>query len=227
MIPTNIIQTYKTWDSIPDKYLEYINKLKELHPDYTYMLFDDNDIEIFMNTKYPQFRTLYDSFIYNIQRLDLFRILAVYEFGGFYFDIDVEITQSLDDLLNHNVIFPVEFNEEHVITFLKTNRLQYLLNKVKLQSLSDQLGQYAFASKRKHDFLEKFIYYIMNNPIPKNELTSSNKEEYVMSTTGPRLLTLAYMEYHNKNDIILLSPQEYKPHQFGDYGVHHMMGSWK
>jgi len=227
MIPTNIIQTYKTWDSIPDKFLEYINKLKELNPNYTYMFFDDNDIEDFMNTKFPQFRTLYDSFKYTIQRIDFFRILAVYEFGGFYFDIDVEITKSLDDLLNHNLIFPVEYNEEYVINFLKKGRLQELLKKVKIQSISDQLGQYAFASERKHNFLEKFIYYIMNNPIPTNELLYSNKEEYVLCTTGPRLLTLAYMEYHNKSDIILLSPQKYKPFQFGDYGIHHQIGSWK
>ena len=110
------------------------------------MFFDDNDIEDFMNTKFPQFRTLYDSFKYTIQRIDFFRILAVYEFGGFYFDIDVEITKSLDDLLNHNLIFPVEYNEEYVINFLKKGRLQELLKKVKIQSISDQLGQYAFAS---------------------------------------------------------------------------------
>tara|TARA_Y100000816_G_C25908529_1_gene473867 strand:- start:55 stop:738 length:684 start_codon:yes stop_codon:yes gene_type:complete len=227
MIPKNIIQTYISYDKIPNKYLEYVKKIKELHPDYNYMFFNDNDIDNFIKTKYPNFIEIYNNFKYNIQRIDLFRLLAIYEFGGFYIDIDVEILKPLDNLLQYNIIFPIEYNIEYVFNTLQKGRLQDILNKIKLQSFSDQLGQYAFGSIKKHNFIEHFISHIINNPIPKNELINSNKEEYIYCTTGPRLLTLSYMLYPYKNDIMLLSPTKFEIHKFGDYGTHDGIGSWK
>ena len=218
MIPKNIIQTYKTFDSIPDNSKVFIQRIKDLHPSYNYMFFDDNDIEEFMNNKYPQFLPLYNGFKYTIQRIDLFRLLAIYEYGGFYFDIDVEITKPLDDLLDNNIIFPVEFSK---------NRVEIIFSYIKPEYyniIDDQLGQYAFASVQKHSFIDYYIKNIKENIIP---IKDTDKEEYVCCTTGPRLLTYIYYNYTNKDDIFLLKSSNNHQMHFGDYGEHHHYGSWK
>lgn len=219
MIPKNIIQTYKTVDSIPPKYQKFIQTIKDLHPDYNYMFYNDDDVDKFITTEFPNILSLYNNFKYNIQRFDLFRLLVIYKYGGFYFDIDVEITKRIDDLRDNHVVFPIEFGKDIIVTSAKGKIIP------KYTYMDDQLGQYAFASEQNNMFLKTFIYNIVTQKIPINEI-SDNKQEYVCCTTGPRLLTLTYYEYDNKQEVTLLKNSEDKPIRFGDYGQHWCFGSW-
>jgi len=218
MIPKNIIQTYKTYDTIPYKYKQFIIKIRELHPDYNYMFYSDDDIDKFMKSEYSILLPFYNNLKYNIQRFDLFRLLVIYKYGGFYFDIDVEIVKPVDDLLDNNVIFPVEFPKNIIESFFgKSRRHSYVI-------LDDQLGQYAFASEPHNLFIKAYITNIIKHRIPLSNIPSNNKQEYVCCTTGPRILTTTYYEYGNKDDILLLKHSNNM--RFGDYGIHYCANSW-
>ena len=54
VIPKIIIQTWKS-NSIPNKYINLIESIKQNNPDYQYLFFTDNDIENFLKINYPQY----------------------------------------------------------------------------------------------------------------------------------------------------------------------------
>src|SRR4029077_4569902 len=87
-IPGRIIQTGRGLD-LPPLARAAATNLKLLHPDWDYLFFDDSDVRRFIGEEYPQYRAVFDAFAYPIQRFDFFRYLAVFHFGGFYFDLDV------------------------------------------------------------------------------------------------------------------------------------------
>src|ERR1700758_605008 len=106
-IPRRIIQTDKSRDlSLLTR--AAIMNLRLLNPDFEYLFFDDTQVEEFMDAEFPQYRPVVDSFSVRIQRYDLFRYLAVYRFGGFYFDTDVFLASPLEDLLELDCVFPFE-----------------------------------------------------------------------------------------------------------------------
>lgn len=72
------------------------------------MLFDDAAIERFVAEKYPHVYPVYMGIngARRVQRYDLFRFLAVYHYGGWYFDTDVELVRPLTPLLNSSAVFP-------------------------------------------------------------------------------------------------------------------------
>src|SRR5262245_21287882 len=106
-IPRRIIQTQKSKD-VPLLAKAGIANLSLLNPDFEYLFFDDAQVEEFIDAQFPQYRPIFDSFAVRIQRYDFFRYLAVYRFGGFYFDTDVLLASGREDLLEFGCVFPFE-----------------------------------------------------------------------------------------------------------------------
>jgi hypothetical protein len=92
----------------------------------------------------PSTGAVFDSFSIPIQRYDFFRYLAVYRFGGFYFDTDVFLAFGLEDLLGFGCVFP--FEELTVHSFL---RARY--------AMDWEIGNYAFGTIAGHPFLDANI----------------------------------------------------------------------
>src|SRR6266480_2435075 len=84
------------------------SNLRLFNPDFEYLFFDDSQVEQFIDVEFPQYRPVFNSFTARIQRYDFFRYLAVYRFGGFYFDTDVLLASGLEDLLEFGCVFPFE-----------------------------------------------------------------------------------------------------------------------
>ena len=226
MIPKIIIQTYKSEDSLSNNDKTFIKNIKKLNPHYTYMYFDDKDIEIFIKDKFPEYINKFHSFKYTIQKIDFFRYLAIYYYGGFYFDADIELYKNLDDLTKYKCIFPIEFDLNTIVYFLSRFRIPDIKKYSGIQTLTEQLGQYAFAAEKKSPFIKKIIDNIMIQLIPNGDIPDT-KEEEVCCTTGPRMVTLTYVNYDKKNEITIIKPTKYENMMFGDYGKHHHEGSWK
>ena len=93
-IPKRIIQTGKS-SNLPLKERAAVCNLKLLNPDFEYLFFDDGQVESFIDQHFPEYREVFNSFPFRIQRYDFFRYLAVYQFGGFYFDLDLFLASSL------------------------------------------------------------------------------------------------------------------------------------
>ena len=217
----NIIQTWKTKD-VPVYYHGYINKIKILHPQWNYMFFDDQDIIEFMKSIMPEYINLFNNLPYTIQKIDLFRYLAIYHYGGVYLDLDMDINLNFDDLFNINVCsFPIELKNinDHVL---------------KMQNNDILIGNYAFYSPPRHPFLKKIIDNIVHPVISHKDIsiaqsqhTDNPRDVFVYHTTGPILVSYTYNTFDNKDNINLLEMNPFKINCFGSYGHHRSHGTWK
>jgi inositol phosphorylceramide mannosyltransferase catalytic subunit len=202
-IPKRIIQTGKSRD-LPLLSKAVVWNIKSLNPNFEYLFFDDP-----------------------IQRYDFFRYLAIYHFGGFYFDLDVLLSSSLEDLLDSGCVFP--FEELTIHSFL---RQQY--------GMDWEIGNYAFGAKPRHPFIEAIIENCvraqeepkwaeqMFRRIPR----VFRKEFFVVDTTGPGLISRTLAEYPDAvKDVRVLFPENCCDpgswHCFGSYGVHLQEGGWR
>ena len=84
-IPRRIIQTWKTRDALPDEMARCQARARELHPGWEYVFFDDAALDAFVRDRYPLL--FYGVFgarntVLRVQRLDLWRLLAVHALGG-------------------------------------------------------------------------------------------------------------------------------------------------
>jgi mannosyltransferase OCH1-like enzyme len=224
-IPKNIIQTWKT-KTIPEKYERLVKSIKTLNPEpeFKYLFFDDNDIELFLKKEYPEYYKTYQQLPIIIQKIDFFRYVAVYHYGGFYFDLDMEGLEPLNaDLLKHECVFP----EDEIITedYCKNPRFKKYCD----QKFYKLIGQYAFGAKPQNDFVKLLIDNIHNNidKIIKDYEKLENKKDlnYVYSSTGPDYVTDVYLNYSNKKNIEVLNVG--KSQYFGNYAVHRYYGTWK
>ena len=207
-----IIQTWKD-RNIPKKYQELVNKVKKLNPKSRYMFFTDNDIDNFILKKYPEYYRIYNNFDYKIQKIDFFRYLAVYYYGGVYLDLDISLNKSLKNINKSNrCVFPLEFER---------NGDKLLRN----QNFKGLIGNYAFYAPKKHPFIKKII----NNIVIKRIKIKKEKDymRYILYTTGPVMVTQSYIDFNNKSLVKIIKSNPYKKSRFGNYGEHTSMGSWK
>jgi len=225
-IPKIIIQTWKTND-IPEKYHSSIESVKKINKGFEYLYFTDDDIDTFLKNSYPEYYETYLKLPVVIQKIDFFRYIAVYHYGGFYYDLDMIALYPLDELLNYKCIFPID---EFIYKERCSNvRFQYFCNK-KMEFL---LGQYAFGARKNDPFIKMLIdgihnnidsYIALNNKVKliNDKKTNFN---YIYKTTGPDYVTNMYYHYKNKNDIHILIFD--KSQYFGKYAKHNCYGTWK
>lgn len=225
-IPRRIIQTGKDRNLSPAARAAVTN-LKLLHPDWEYLYFDDADIRRFLRAECPEYKAAFDRFPRPIQRIDFFRYLAIYHLGGFYFDLDVFLSEPLDDLGAHGCVFP--FEELTLSRHLRETH-----------GIDWEIGNYAFGSAAGHPFLKAAIQNCVraqNDPAWVRPMMASipsifRSEYEVLNTTGPGLLSRTLAENPEATtDLMVLFPDDVLApenwHLFGHYGVHLMDGSWR
>lgn len=89
-IPAIIHHLSPTEEIPPQWQNSYLScKLNSLHQSYSFMLWTDERIMTFLSSKYGWFLDLYNSYEYDIQRIDAARYIILYHFGGIYLDLDV------------------------------------------------------------------------------------------------------------------------------------------
>jgi mannosyltransferase OCH1-like enzyme len=191
------------------------------------MFFDGDDIDTFFKDNYLEYYDTYKNLPIFIQKLDFFRYLALYHYGGFYFDMDVEPFKPLDEsILNHSAVFPVD---EYANSIDCQNPR---MNSYCLVGQNFLLGQYAFGATAKHPFMKVLLDQIKQNVDNYNEIAKQidkrGKESihyFVYKTTGPDFVTDCYVQYKSKNQLYILSNG--KRQVFGDYATHKYVGLWK
>ena len=220
VIPKIIIQTWKS-KSIPTKYIADVASLKAHNKDYQFLFFSDDDIEFFLGENYPEYLQTYQKLPVKIQKIDFFRYIAVYHYGGFYFDLDILGLAPLDELLDYECIFPIDMH----ITKNKCGKSRY--RKYCKMGFDILLGQYAFAAAPKDPFVLLLIETIHTRIDEYIELfkTDGKSLQYVYSSTGPDFVTDVYLDYPNKSHIKILNHTEGQ--YFGKYAKHNYYGTWK
>jgi mannosyltransferase OCH1-like enzyme len=84
--------------SLPEKYLNLVHSWQELHPDWTYKLWTDDDINSFELFN----RKLFDAMDNLGAKSDIFRYEIIYRYGGLYVDTDFQCVRSFNDFLHLN-----------------------------------------------------------------------------------------------------------------------------
>lgn len=225
-IPARIIQTARTSD-LPLRARAAVAGLRSLNPGCEYLFFDDSQVADFIRKEFPEYNQVFSSFRFPIQKYDFFRYLAVFRLGGFYFDTDVFFAKGLSELLGNGCVFP--FEELTLSRYLRRD----------LQ-MDWEIGNYAFGAAAGHPFLNLVIQNCvraqrdgewvktMTAGIPR----LFQQEFYILNTTGPGLLSRTLAENPEvARQVTVLFPEdvcdERTWHQFGDFAVHAMEGSWR
>lgn len=225
-IPARIIQTAKSRD-LPVMARAAAANLQCLNPGFDYRFFDDQEVNAFVQTEFPQYWKLFQSFPYRIQKYDFFRYLAVFRLGGFYFDTDVFLARGLDELCVHGCVFPFEE--------LTTSR--YLRRE---HGMDWEIGNYAFGAAPGHPFMAAVIENCLKaqnepawvRPMMQGIPRFIQSDFLVLNTTGPGLLSRTLAENPQlAGEVTVLFPDdvcdEQAWHHFGKFGVHAMEGSWR
>jgi hypothetical protein len=227
LIPKRIIQTGKDLNRLTLRQRATIANLKLLNPDYEYLFFDDEQVRSFLEAQFPQYIAVFNAFPFPIQRYDFFRYLAVYHYGGFYFDLDVLLATSLSSLLERECVFPCEG-----LTFSRLLRDSH--------GMDWQLGNYAFGAAAKHPLLGAIIANCERSqkdpgwvePMMRGMPRFTREQFFVMNTTGPGVVSRTFAEHSDlaKTTAVLFPEDVCDPagwNLFGDFGVHLMDGSWR
>lgn len=225
-IPRRIIQTGPSRD-LPLLHRAVVANIRLLNPEFEYRFFDDDDVVRFFETEFPEYRRLFNTFKFRIQKYDFFRYLAVYRFGGFYFDLDVLLGASLSPLAEHGCVFSFED-----LNFSEFLRRRY--------GMDWTIGNYGFGARPGHPFLEAVIHNCVRaqedpawvQPALRGIPRWLRDDFVVLSTTGPLLLSRTLAENPTlAEDVTVLFPEDVRCpgtwHRFGQVGVHLMEGTWR
>lgn len=226
-IPKRIIQIWGGGSDLPLLSKAAAANVRLLNPEFEYLLFDDDRMEKFIKDNFPEYRSLFYSFRFPIQRYDFFRYLAIYRLGGFYFDMDVFLASNLSDLLELGCVFPFES-----LTMNRFLREKY--------GMDWEVGNYAFGATAGHPFLHAIIEncvraqkeldwaQAMMRSVPR----VFREEYFVLYTTGPLLISRTLAEFPDAaKHVEVLFPENVCDSsywsRFGTFGVHLMDGGWR
>jgi len=226
-IPKRIIQIWGGNLDVPLFSKASAANVKLLNPEFEYLFFDDESMEAFIDEHFSEYRSVFDSFRFPIQRFDFFRYLAVYQLGGFYFDMDIFLASNLSELLDFECVFP--FEELTINRFLR-----------EAYGMDWEVGNYAFGAAAGHPF----IHAIIKNCIRAQKdiewtqeimrsIPKLFRDEYlVLYTSGPGLVSRTLAEYSDAaTQVNVLFPENVCDSKywnlFGKFGVHAAQGNWR
>lgn len=185
-IPKIIHRVWMVFDptkpNMPEVYKKFDARLKELHPDWKIMEWNDENSLEFVKQHYPDFLPTYYSYTIPVQRLDAIRYLVVHHYGGLAIQHSFYVEKNLEPLLKGHdfVCSELLYNQD------KNNRFNTLF-----------INNNFFASVPKHPIISKTIEYL---PIRlKIKMKDMGQFWYVFNTTGPFLFSDTIFTYLDKN----------------------------
>ena len=102
MIPKKIFQTYTSFDELHPEMKANSKKICEMHSDWEYIFFSEQDILDFITEHFGKSFVKYYEQIdpdYGSARADFFRYLVVFKYGGVYLDIKSGLNANLNNIL--------------------------------------------------------------------------------------------------------------------------------
>ena len=106
-IPRKIHQIW-LGSKLPEKYLKYTESWKQIHPNWEYKLWTDEDIKTFNFSENG--RNVFDNAVNQGMKSDVLRYEILNQFGGLYVDTDFECLKSFDILLHYNFFTGIGFD---------------------------------------------------------------------------------------------------------------------
>lgn len=104
MIPKIIHYCWLSDDPVPAKLQEYYKTWEEKLPDYEFVKWNfskfDRELSVWVQEAFDAKKYAF--------ACDFIRLYAIYNYGGIYMDMDVEVVKSFDDLLGEGFFFGCE-----------------------------------------------------------------------------------------------------------------------
>lgn len=167
MIPKNIFQSWVSKDLHPE-IQKKVDGMRDLNPEYTYQLYTDSEIDEFVNTFYPgEISECFNRLNVPVAKVDFWRYLVLYKYGGVYVDLDSSINISLNELIRED--------DDAIIT-AETNPNTFV--------------QWALIFCKEHPILKRVIELIVNNI--KNNLYPND----ILQMTGPQVYSKSVFSFH-------------------------------
>lgn len=228
-IPRRIIQTGKGGQQ-STLVRACVSSVRTLNPDFEHLFFDDAQVEEFVRAEFPQHFPTFNSFRHppwnRAQPYDFFRYLAIFCYGGFYFDVDVLTAASLASLLDKGCVFPFER-----LTF--SRHLRSL-------GVDWEIGNYAFGASPGHPFIGALIEGCIRvqrdpswlRPMLRGTPPLQRDTYFGFYSTGPGLCSRTLAENPELGKTVtVLFPEDVRDtrtwYHFGDLGIHLMQGTWR
>lgn len=169
MIPKNIFQSWYTLNLHPEVQ-NVINKIKELNPEYNHKIYTDDEIDKFVNENFQgEIADAYNKLNHIVAKVDFWRYLILYKYGGVYLDMDSSILVSLDSFIRDvdDAIITAEKNPEFYV-------------------------QWGLIFNKNHPVLKKTIEFIIENINNKYGLDD------IAKMTGPWIYSKAINAVHQE-----------------------------
>jgi mannosyltransferase OCH1-like enzyme len=167
MIEKNIFQSWYTRDLHP-RVQEEVDKCKQANPEYSYHLYTDEEMDEFVNEYYPgEIAECYHLLNIIVAKVDFWRYLVLYKYGGVYLDMDSSIVEPLRLLIKE---------EDEAIITAEGNPYLYV--------------QWALIFSKGHPILKRTIDLIVEN------IRYNLHPNDIHKMTGPSVYSRAINEIH-------------------------------
>ena len=197
---------------IPKKDLKCIESWKRYCPDYEIKCWNEDNYDVNKNLFIKQaYENKKFAFVSDYARLDI-----LYNYGGIYFDVDVEVIKNIDSLLEHKGFLGLEEVEG-----------KYYVN--------TGLG---FGAEKKLSLLKKIIsFYEGSSFISENGTINAKPCPIVTNEVllAENNLVLEKNQFYNIDDVVIYPTEYFDPKNY-DTGkinitentltIHHYDGSW-
>lgn len=215
MIPKIIHYCWLSNDPIPTQLNRYIQTWKDKLPDYEFKLWNfeifDIDQSIWVKQAFQQKKYAFAA--------DYIRLFALYNYGGIYLDMDVEVLKNFDDFLDLNTM--ICFENKNI----------------------ERLEVAAFGVERGSKWINDCLKYYDHRPFIKLDGTFDTiplptiigecirKNGYIIKRVNSIIEAMGV----NQNEIPVFSCEYFSPKSYltgkmqissKTYSVHHFTGSW-
>ena len=188
-ITHNIIQTFKDKTMLSAPLVENITNIKKMNPDWTYQIFDDANIEIYIKENFGEIILAYYRRIdphYGAAKADFFRYLVIYREGGVYLDIKSSMGKPLSEVIQED--------DTYILSYWNNLKGQGHELYGHYPSLPDyiergEIIQWYIAASAGHPLLRKVIIQMLYNIDHYNPYTNGVGWTGTVSTTGPVMYT--------------------------------------
>ncbi|KAL7506375.1 hypothetical protein ACHAXN_006089 [Cyclotella atomus] len=197
---------HRMWrdENIPNEWRSSHLSCEDLYKErnWTTILWTDAAIRSFLSTHYAFFLPTYNSYPYDIQRVDAARYFILYHYGGVYLDLDIGCRDNKD-----------------LIDLVRAMESMQMKSMFPLTEPIGVSNDVMFATKGNAFFKE------LIETLPERNRWYGLPYFTVLFSTGPMFLSLACIKHHQTNvqDVAVLSPALYS--NSGARFFRHLKGS--
>ncbi len=173
---------------------------------YSHLMWNDDDMDAFVESEYPQYWELYKNLCLHILQIDFFRYLVLYKYGGIYADMDMYCYTNFYSDLSKDCC---------LVESSSSDKEEIVQNSLMVSSPENMFYL---------ECIEKFALNYSAQSMPSDYI---DRQKWVKETSGPILLSNVYDSFE-KNHIQLLPSNEYNPlSYFINTKTKHMLtGRW-